>query len=127
MNDLISREAAIKMLQEKAQGYVVSMFATMTECNIAKIVAMECANELNGLPVIDAELVRRGVWEWYEDWWNGECDEYGWRCSVCGVSLADSIEEAISERPDLDDPDKVPTMKRCPNCEARMDLEDDDE
>ncbi len=124
MSDLISREAAIKMFQGKAQGYVVSMFATMTECNIAKIVAMECANELSGLPAVDAEPVQRGVWEWYEEWWHGECDEYGWRCSVCRVSLADSIEEAIGERPYLDDPDKVPTMKRCPNCGSKMDVGD---
>lgn len=84
--------------------------------------ALDYIRQLEERSPTDAEPVQRGVWEWYEDWWHGECDEYGWRCSVCGVSLADSIEEAIGERPDLDDPDKVPTMKRCPNCEARMNV-----
>lgn len=107
-NDLISREAAIKMLREKAQGYVVSMFATMTECNIAKIVAMECANELNGLPAVDAETVRHGKWIVVED----EYGDYA-RCSVCG-------DEFICWEGDC------AITNYCPNCGAKMDLEDDE-
>ena len=48
--DLISRTAVIKMLREKANSYVVSMFATSSECNIARVVAMECAMEVQGMP-----------------------------------------------------------------------------
>lgn len=108
--DLISRSAVIKLIREMEGSYTPAAFA-------AKVTALFAG---------DAEPVQHGVWEWYEDWCciPGEvdtiCEEYGWRCSVCGVSLADSIEEAIGERPDLDDPDKVPTMKRCPNCDAKM-------
>ena len=102
--DLISRSAVIKLIREMEGSYTPAAFA-------AKVAALFAG---------DAKPVQHGVWEWYEDWWHGECEEYGWRCSVCGVSLADSIEEAIGERPDLDDPDKVPAMKRCPNCDAKM-------
>lgn len=129
MSDLISREAAIKMLQEKAQGYVVSMFATMTECNIAKIVAMECANELNGLPAVDAEPVRHGYWLWRDEWTQviGEPTEHetGWECSVCHTELESYIYEAISESAEIEGYE--PKMEYCPKCGAKMDLEDDDE
>lgn len=132
MSDLISREAAIKMFQEKAQGYVVSMFATMTECNIAKIVAMECANELNGLPVIDAEPVKHGKWYWQEEatYNPTEPTEYNsyWTCSACGEDIADYLDHALpSSFIFLDSPDYEPTMEYCPHCGAKMDLEDDDE
>lgn len=127
MSDLISREAAINTIKnhycDGCTYYDVKCKSVLSgNCPIFNVIST-----IGIMPAVDAEPVQRGVWEWYEEWWHGECDEYGWRCSVCGVSLADSIEEAIGERPDLDDPDKVPTMKRCPNCEAKMDLEDDDE
>lgn len=115
MNDLISRAALIKEIEN---GKHPEFYDGQDIANWQ----MQC---IGNAPAVDAEPVQRGVWEWYEEWWHGECDEYGWRCSVCGVSLADSIEEAIGERPDLDNPDKVPIMKRCPNCEAKMDLEDE--
>ena len=115
MSDLISREAAIKMLREKAQDYVVSMFATMTECNIAKIVAMECANELNelnGLPAVDAEPVRHGKWMNVCEMLPPEYHDNK-RCSVCAnFALHDRL-------------GRVRMSRYCPNCSAKMDLEDD--
>lgn len=119
MSDLINREAAIKMFQEKAQGYVVSMFATMTECNIAKIVAMECANELNGLPVIDAEPVRHGKWVYdpnANDWGIG-----GYICSECHVKNNNLPSSNVAN------PMIFVGTKYCPNCGAKMDLEDNNE
>lgn len=59
-NDLISREAAVEMLREKAQGYFVSMFATSSECHVARVVATECAVEIKALPAVNAESVRHG-------------------------------------------------------------------
>ena len=116
MSDLISREEAIKMLREKAQGYVVSMFATMTECNITKIVAMECANELNGLPTVDAEPVRHGKWV--------PCAGKPciWYCSECGERI--SYNQACRTYKPTSKP--VHEVNRwCRSCGARMDLEDD--
>lgn len=131
MSDLISREAAIKMFQGKAQGYVVSMFATMTECNIAKIVAMECADELSSLPVIDAEPVRHGKWYWHEEatYNPTEPTEYNsyWACSDCGEDIADYLDHALpSSFIFLDSPDYEPTMEYCPHCGAKMRLEEDE-
>lgn len=58
--DLISREAVIKMLREKADSYVVSMFATSDECRIARIVALEAAEEVSHMPAVDVKPVKRG-------------------------------------------------------------------
>ena len=121
MSDLISRSMVVEIFRERSKSVA----------GMASKVYGAIAQELEKLLAVDAESVRHGVWEWYEDWCciPGEvdtiCEEYGWRCSVCRKSLADSIEEAIGERPDLDDPDKVPIMKRCPNCDAKMEVKFD--
>lgn len=75
--DLISREAAVKLLTDKAYGYYVSMFATSDECHMARVVALEAANEIESLPAVDAVPVVHG--RWIE----------GMKCSVCGqIDLA---------------------------------------
>jgi hypothetical protein len=71
MSDLISREAAVQMLREKAQGYFVSMFATSGECHVARVVATECAAEVKNLPAVDAvEVVRCKDCAFYIPWGN---------------------------------------------------------
>lgn len=75
--DLISREAAVKLLTDKAYGYYVSMFATSDECHMARVVALEAANEIESLPAVDAVPVVHGRW----------ID--GMKCSACGqIDLA---------------------------------------
>lgn len=49
-NDLISREAAVELLRDKAQHYTVSMFATSGECHVARVVATEAAGEIANMP-----------------------------------------------------------------------------
>ena len=49
-NDILRREDVVKMLREKAKSYYVSMFATSSECNIARVVTMECAMEVQDMP-----------------------------------------------------------------------------
>lgn len=48
--DLISREAAVELLRDKAQYYTVSMFATSDECYVARVIATEAAGEIANMP-----------------------------------------------------------------------------
>lgn len=81
-------------------------------------------------PTIEAEPVRHGKWEWFEDWGEmhtsclspqepPELYDYGWRCSCC----KEYISSAVDVRNIWDAPDEEPVIKRCPNCGAKMDLE----
>lgn len=49
-NDLISREAAVELLRDKAQHYTVPMFATYGECHVARVVATKAAGEIANMP-----------------------------------------------------------------------------
>lgn len=113
MSDLISREAAVQMLREKAQGYFVSMFATSDECHVARVAATECAAEVKNLPTVDAEPVRHG--RWYKPIGGMMPPEHHGRhrCSVCN-------QLAYYERPGREG-----LSDYCPNCGARMDLEEE--
>lgn len=110
MSDLISREAAIKMICEG--GYMAAALA-----------------KVEALPTIDAEPVRRGKWYWQEEatYNPTEPTEYNsyWACSACGEDIADYLNHALpSCFIFLDSPDYEPTMEYCPHCGAKMDLED---
>lgn len=106
--DLISREAAVQLLREKASGYKVSMFLTSGECNVARVVATECAADIKNLPAVDAEPVRNG--RWYKPTGMMPPEHHGrHRCSVCG-------EMAFYERPGREG-----LSDYCPNCGAKMD------
>lgn len=130
MQRLIDADALEKSLTEKGDDYKVSMFATADDCNIARLVAFECAEEVKNAPTIEAEPVRHGKWEWFEDWGEmptsclspqepPELYDYGWRCSCC----KEYISSAVDVRNIWDAPDEEPVIKRCPNCGAKMDLE----
>lgn len=60
MGDLISREAAVQMLREKAHGNYPSMFVvTENDLKIVRTAITECANEVLQMPTVDAvEVVR---------------------------------------------------------------------
>lgn len=109
MSDLISREAAIKMICEG--GYMTAALA-----------------KVEALPTIDAEPVRHGYWLWRDEWTQviGEPTEHetGWECSVCHTELESYIYEAISESAEIEGYE--PKMEYCPKCGAKMDLEDDE-
>lgn len=77
-------------------------------------------------PTIEAELVRYGHWEWFEEWNPStpdhprECEECGWRCSECKAALENVVGGY------WDNPDEEPELPYCPNCGAKMDEEDAD-
>lgn len=72
----------------------------------------------------DVAPVLHGRWEWFEEWYPStpdspiECEDCGWRCSECQTALEDMVYGIF------DDPYDVPKLKFCPNCGAKMDLED---
>lgn len=65
-------------------------------------------------PTVDAEPVRHGEWEWFEERngnpFDGYDKDYGYRCSCCKSELPDNY----------DDPDVKPDFAYCPNCGAKM-------
>ena len=75
-------------------------------------------------PDTDVAPVLPGKWEWFEEWSQGtteyptECDDCGWRCSNCKTALEDVVGGY------WDDPYDEPKLKFCPNCGAKMDLDD---
>lgn len=79
-------------------------------------------------PTIDAEPVRHGWWEWYEEPYDSRNPDgdYGWRCSCCKQDLANELSLGIPKMhyayDILDDPDNPPTLKRCLFCGAKMDV-----
>ena len=56
---LIDADVLEKSLTEKGDDYKVSMFATADDCNIARLVAFECAEEVKNAPTIEAEPIVR--------------------------------------------------------------------
>lgn len=74
-------------------------------------------------PTIEAEPVRHGRWEWFEEWNPStpdhprECEDCGWRCSECKTALEDVVGGY------WDNPDEEPKLYYCPNCGVRMDKE----
>lgn len=56
---LIDGDSLEKSLTEKGDDYKVSMFATADDCNIARLVAFECAEEVKNAPTIEAVPVVR--------------------------------------------------------------------
>lgn len=106
--DLISREVAVELLRDKAQHYTVSMFATSDECHMARVVALEAANEIESLPAVDAVPVVHGRWESvdssYWRWTSSDAVSVShttYRCGRCGWGT-------------------VVKTNYCPNCGAMM-------
>ena len=84
-------------------------------------------------PTIDAVEVVHGRWEWYEDWGPStwleppDLDKAGWKCSNCGIDLGDYLTDCLGVNVYVDEDDKMPKIKSCPNCGAKMDGGADDE
>lgn len=93
MNDLISREAALKAVNAyDYRGFTVEQVKTITD---------GCAEEISRLAAVDAVPVRHGKWVYHDD------DVMPWNsCSLCGCSAFD-----------------LHGANYCPNCGARMDEE----
>lgn len=96
MNDLISREAALKAVNAyDYRGFTVEQVKTITD---------GCAEEISHLPAVDVVPVRHGKWikRGYA------CGETEWKCSACGET-----EWRTS----------ASRMKFCMYCGAKMDEE----
>ena len=81
---------------------------------------------------VDAEPVRHGQWEWHEEEYTSDRPDldYGWRCSCCKEDLEQMLMRGLPNTGayiNLDDPEILPTLKRCPNCGAKMDGGSDNE
>lgn len=111
MADYISREAAIEKIRE----------AGCTDCGgssggICGFCDFENAVRLvNGLPAADVEPVRHGRWISWEDADNCIPSPNRHECSVCH----DAAQVLVNGLELLSD--------YCPNCGAKMDLEDENE
>lgn len=61
--------------------------------------------------------IQRGCWTWFDIERGNPADgndrDWGWKCSVCQEVLPD----------DYDDPEKLPKIRFCPYCGAKMDKE----
>ena len=74
-----------------------------------------------------AEPVRHGRWEWYEDWGPStwleppDLNKAGWKCSNCGIDLGDYLTDCLGVTVYVDEEDKMPKIKSCPHCGAKMD------
>lgn len=47
---MISRESVVERLREKGKKMSASMFATSSEFDIARIITLECVNEVRNMP-----------------------------------------------------------------------------
>lgn len=87
-------------------------------------------------PTIDAEPVRHGRWELYEDWGSGmsrvdppEPFDAGWKCSCCGIDLLQYLKSHFPDIPSYAEcaSEETPTLERCPCCGAKMDAKEEAE
>lgn len=47
--EMINKNAAVRMLREKADSYAAKMFDTLNDLSIARLVALECATEISNM------------------------------------------------------------------------------
>lgn len=117
MDDLISRSTLI------AKAVPIT-----DDPHVFRCVALE---DVKNAPTIDAEPVRHGRWEWYEDWgpftWLEPPDliNAGWKCSTCGIDLGDYLTDCLGVNVYVDEEDKIPKIKSCPHCGAKMDMKEE--
>jgi len=98
MSDLISREAALNALKSYCNGCDNYNGVRCGSCLIDNAIIA-----VDAVPSVDAEPVRHGKWVYHED------DLMSWNsCSLCGCEAFD-----------------LHGANYCPNCGAKMDLEDD--
>lgn len=107
MSDLISREAALDAIKSYCNGLDNYSGVRCSSCMIDyAIIAVDA------VPAVDAEPVRHGKWMNVCEMLPPEYHDNK-RCSVCAnFALHDRL-------------DRVRMSRYCPNCSAKMDLEDD--
>lgn len=102
MSDYISREALIDRLNNNLSACNHGTFSEMCYADAIETV--------KNLPAADVEPVRHGAWyPRFEDW---RQQQEGNKCSVCGFEYYGT---------------GIRSFHYCPNCGAKMCLEDNDE
>ena len=118
---LIDANALREKIKEVSKG--ADFYRPIYECFLN---AVEHAPTVDDVDVV---TVVNGRWEWFEEWRESspdgpaECQNAGWQCSECKIDLAEYLSETLGEPVYCDDPDRYPTINRCPSCGAKMDLE----
>lgn len=49
----------------------------------------------------------------------------GWKCSTCGIDLGDYLTDCLGVNVYVDEEDKIPKIKSCPHCGAKMDMKEE--
>lgn len=106
MSDYISREAAIAYIREQSEEMGKAFEALGGESGIYADAYNDLAEEFHRIPAANVEPVRRGKWL--------DCEAHNdiEQCSECGMIFS------------------YPSYygyKFCPNCGAKMDLEDEND
>lgn len=103
MDDLISRKAAIEAFDrislQRIKGLGLELLISVSDAK----------NILEGMKAVEAAPVKHGKWEYSENIY----DDSTWVCSIC--------EEPWTM---IDGTPQENNMKYCPNCGAKMDLEE---
>ena len=106
---------------EEARAYALEHFPS-------PVVRRPIEALLDDCPRAEVESVRHGRWELYEDWGPStwleppDLNKEGWKCSNCGIDLGDYLTDCLGVNVYVDEEDKMPKIKRCPHCGAKMDL-----
>lgn len=89
-NGFINQQEAVNELRERSQSFTVSMFATSSECNVARVVALECASIIAHTPSVDVEqVVRCKNCKHWGTGYMGET-EYGKECKLAHYMIGEN-------------------------------------
>lgn len=119
MAEYIEREATINLLKSLGNRAYRRKEGTIED-------AVKMLLHRAYTPAADVVEVKRGRWEWREEWETHHetrsCDliSCGWYCSECGIELGDYLTKGTGQKVILDDDFCKPTLARCPNCGADM-------
>lgn len=119
MSDYISREAALKAAEHAYGEWNLAMAAADGARQINLVYKRQellkaVASVFDIVPAADVEPVRHGQWVRIDDDWNSLTT---FQCTVCGEEFCFEIDEDI----------ELLNYNYCPNCGAKMELEDDHE
>lgn len=115
MADYISREAAIAYIREQSEELQKAFEELGGESGIYADAYNDLAEDFHRIPAADVEPVRHGWWETF--------DSSYWRSTQYGVQVID----CVKIRCGLCGRGSAVRTNYCPNCGAKMDLEDENE
>jgi DNA-directed RNA polymerase subunit RPC12/RpoP len=114
MSDYISREAAIAYIREQSEEMSKAFEELGGESGIYADAYNDLAEDFHRIPAADVEPVRHCKWLRNDYDWNSLTT---YRCTACGEEFCFEIDEDLP----------LLNYNYCPNCGAKMDLEDNHE